>query len=128
MASAKDLSTLLPSPVAEKVGWTKQTLTTTNTAQGGATVKGRGNRIVHVTAHAGDGSATLPADAAEGDEIIFLNVSAANSADIFPPSTHNFQALNANIGVAVAAGASLHCIYQGSKVWMGRLTAVLAAT
>jgi hypothetical protein len=128
MASARDLALLLPAPVAEKVGWSSTTLTTTSTAQGGATVKGRGQRIVKVTAHAGDGSVTLPADAAEHDEIIIVNVSASNSADVFPPSGHNFQGLNDNVGVAVAASATLHCIYLGSTLWMSRLGAAAVAT
>lgn len=128
MASARDLALLLPATVAEKVGWSIQAITTTSTAQNGATVKGRGNRIVRVTAHAGDGSVTLPADAAEADEIIISNISAANSCDVFPPTGHNFQLVAADAGVAVAAGASLHCIYVGSSVWVGRLAAVLTAT
>lgn len=130
MASAKDLATLLPAPVAEKVGWSTQSLTSTGTTQGstGGLIKGRGNRVIKATPHAGDGAFTLPSDAAENDEIIIVNMHASNSADIFPPSGHSIHKLAADGGTPVATGQSIHCMYLGSSLWLGRLIATPAAT
>lgn len=131
MASARDLVTMgLQGILAERIGWNNMSLTSTGTTQGstGGIIKGRGNRIVKATPHAGDGAFTLPADAAENDEIVLLNMHASNSMDVFPPSTHNFHKLNADVGTAVATGASISCIYLGSKVWLARMVATPAAT
>ncbi len=123
MASAKDLATLLPATVAEKVGWTLQDLTSVGTAQGGTTVKGRGNRIVRANSHAANGSFTLPADAAEADEIILVGTS-ANTFDVFPPVGHNFVGLSDNAQVNCTANYSVSCIYLGATIWLARLVTV----
>lgn len=131
MASARDLVTLgMPGILAERCGWSVMSLTSTGTTQGssGGVIKGKGNRIVKATPHAGDGAFTLPSDAGEGDEVIVVNMHASNSADIFPPTGHSIHKLSANGGTAVATGASISCIYLGSSLWLGRMVATPAAT
>lgn len=130
MASQKSLALHFPSMLASQLGWEIQSLTSTGTTQGstGGVIKGRGNRIVKATPHAGDGAFTLPADAAEGDEIIIVNMHASNSADIFPPTGHSIHKLTANGGTAVATGASISLVYLGSSLWLGQLSATPAAT
>lgn len=128
MASAKDLISLgLQGIIAERVGWTVMPLTSSTTAQGTGTgvIKGRGNRIVKATAHASDGSFTLPADAGEGDEIIVVNVNNTQTA-VFPPSGHTVNGDSQNAAITLAANSSGRFIYLGSSLWLGREAAAPA--
>jgi hypothetical protein len=124
MASQKNLALLLPAQVASMVGWEVQSLTSTGTTQGstGGVIKGKGNRIVKGTSHAANGAFTLPADAAEGDEIIV--VGSGNTFDVFPPSGHNFIGLADNAQANSADNGSISCIYLGSTIWLARIVAV----
>lgn len=124
MASARDLATLLPAAVAEKVGWTIMALTSSTTAQGTGTgvIKGRGNRIVKATTHASDGSFTLPSDAGEGDEVIVLNVNNTQTS-VFPPSGHTVYGDSQNAAITLAGNASGWFVYLGGSLWLGRESA-----
>jgi hypothetical protein len=120
----------VPAEQALRTGIEIVPVTTSSTAQGAGTgvLTGKGNKLVLATAHAGDGAVTLPAQADLGDEVEIHNVSAANSADVYPAAGQTINQLTNVQGVAVAAGASLRCTKVSAINWRARPAAAVAAT
>lgn len=89
--------------------------------QPGAVQLGFGTNVISVCANAGD-SVKLPAGAAVGGAVCHVKNLGAQSADVFPSTGGNIDALGTNNAFALAAGASRFFISRangsGGKDWV----------